>query len=276
MAYIFNGRKFAENKEVELREDAILQRQKGIKPKLVSILVGDDPAGNLYVGIKKKVGERVGVDVEIQKMKSDVEKRGLIKKINFLNTNRSVHGIMVQLPLPKRFSDEDREEIINSIEKEKDVDGMSDDSEFTTPLVKAVLYAIREASNIVRRIVDEEGLSVCVVGSNGFEGKKIVKTLKNVGYKVTGIDKEVNEFSSVTKKADILISATGSPGIIGKKHVKKGAVVIDIGSPKGDVDFDEVKDIASFITPVPGGIGPITIVSLIENLVTSDSGRKIS
>jgi methylenetetrahydrofolate dehydrogenase (NADP+)/methenyltetrahydrofolate cyclohydrolase len=232
-------------------------------------LVGDDPASVLYVNLKKKAAEKVGATLDVRSMMSDIGRVGIINLITNLNKDKSVHGIMVQLPLPDNYSKEDRDEIINSIAKGKDVDGLRDDSPYLTPTVKAVLEVVREAtpSNTLKAWP----LKVVVVGAKGFEGKKICKVLKAMDYDVEGIDRKTNDWKLVTRSADILISVTGSPGIIGKDEVKEGAVVIDVGSPKGDVKTEEVKEKVSFISPVPGGIGPVTISCLLENLVESAS-----
>ena len=176
---------------------------------------------------------------------------------------------MIPLPLPKNFSEKDRDEIIKTITKEKDVDGLQDDSPYLTPTVKSVLEVIKEATPHVTLKVPP--LKVAVVGARGFEGKKIFKVLNEMGYEVEGLDRKIENLKTKTKEADILISVTGSPGIIGKEEVKEGAVIIDVGSPKGDVKTEEIMEKAAFISPVPGGIGPVTISCLLENLVESAS-----
>jgi len=302
MAIIFDGKSFAKEKEVKLIEEIKRLSEKGIKPKLVSILIGDNPASILYINLKKKAAERIGCALEVVYFPQDTSMIRIIEVINEMNTNQSVHGIMVQLPLPRNFSKEDRDEIINAIAKEKDVDGLREDSSFLTPTVKAVLEVIKEATLYLpfQPEAHANGLSssgrdrpldekVVIIGAKGFEGKKIFKVLKEMGYEVEGVDRKTpyrsylalpaqsyavdggapsrGDFTGQAKNADILISATGSPGIIGKDEVKEGAVVIDVGSPKGDVKTEEIMKKASFISPVPGGLGPVTISCLLENLV---------
>ena len=259
MANIFDGRQLATAKEAKLKEEVSLLKQKGITPKLVSIVVGDDSASKLYVSLKKKAAEKIGARLEIKKFQASISVDQLIKLIKNLNNGKSVHGVMVQLPLPSNFSEKDRDQIINSISAKKDVDGMGDDSPFLTPVVKAVIEVIRQANKYLP--TDREA-NVLVVGAGGFIGKKIVKVLKEMDYR---IKKE-------TLQADILISATGEPELIKKDMVKEGAVVIDVGAPIGDVD-KEVYQKASFITPVPGGIGSVTIACLLENLVEAAKAR---
>ncbi len=255
MAKIFDGRQLAIAKEAKLKEEVSLLKQKGITPKLVSIVVGDDPASKLYVSLKKKAAEKVGARLEIKKFQASISVDQLIKLIKDLNNDESVHGVMAQLPLPSNFSKKDRDQIINSILAKKDVDGMGGDSPFLTPVVKAVIEVIRQAN---KYLPTGRETNVSVVGARGFIGKKIVKVLKEMGYR---IKKE-------TLQADILISATGEPELIKKDMVKEGAVVIDVGAPIGDVD-KEVHQKASFITPVPGGVGPMTIAGLLANTLRS-------
>ena len=264
---IFNGRSFAVEKEEELKKEASKLKKKGIIPKMASILVGDDPASHLYVSLKKKVAERIGCELEIISFSGSVSMIRIISTVKMLNAKKDVNGIMVQLPLPDNFSDEERDKIIGSISKEKDIDGLRDESLFITPTVKSVLFALKEAS--YNTALKARPLKVVVVGHSGFEGGKIYKVLNEMGYDVNGADSKTKELRDKTLKADILISATGSPGIIKGSMVREGVIVIDVGAPKGDVVKEEVIGKASFLSPVPGGIGPVTIVSLLENLVIS-------
>lgn len=276
---IFDGRKFASEKEEKLKREITKFKKKGVAPKLVSILVGNDPASTLYVNLKKKAGERIGVKVEILKLDDNIRFDELIHRIKNLNDDESTHGIMVQLPLPKNFSEKDRDRILDSISKGKDVDGLRNNSSYLTPTVKSVLYALKEASEYivpfdklrVNLPLKEFSYKVVVVGYSGFEGGKIYKVLKEIGYEVEGADSKTKNLKDKTASADILISATGYPELIRGNMIKKESIVIDVGSPKGDVVKEEVMGKASFLSPVPGGIGPVTIVSLLENLVNSSS-----
>ncbi len=262
---IFDGRAFASQREKSLTRDVLRLKRKGIVPKLVSVLVGDDPASTLYVNLKKKKGESVGIDVEILKLKSSITSEEIITKIQKLNNDEKVGGIMVQLPLPKGFSKKERDEVIDSILPEKDVDGLREKSLYLTPTVKSVLFALREASkNIVR-----PNQKVLVIGFTGFEGGKIYKVFEEMGYEVVGADSKTKDLNLKISKSDILISATGSPGIIKGKMVKEGSIVIDVGAPEGDVIKGDIIGKAGFLSPVPGGIGPVTIISLLENLTES-------
>jgi len=168
---------------------------------------------------------------------------------------------MVQLPLPSSFSKEDKEKIINSIKKEKDVDGLCKDSPFVHPTAMAILQVVEEAIKQLKNYNRKIGyvnlkFTICVIGKTGMVGSALLREIKSTCYKLVDNSED----------ADILVSVTGSPNIIKANMVKKGAIVVDVGSPEGDIDPSCYK-IAGFVTPVPGGIGPITISCLLKNLV---------
>lgn len=266
MTVIFDGKAFALEKEAELKKEVEkIKSKKKITPKLSSILVGENKGSKLYLSLKARVAERIGAEVKVISLSKSLSTKEIIKEIEKLNKNESVHGIMLQLPLPANFSKEDREVIINSIGKEKDVDGMREDSIFITPVVKAVVEVIRQASIY---LPENREAKVVVVGATGFEGKKITKVLDEMAYHVQGTNSKTKNLSQNTLNADILISATGQTGLITGEMVKKGAIVIDVGSPKGDVRTDEVIGKVAYLSPVPGGIGPVTISMLLENLIS--------
>ncbi|KKQ98600.1 MAG: Bifunctional protein FolD [Candidatus Woesebacteria bacterium GW2011_GWB1_39_12] len=268
MTHIFDGKAFAWEKENKLKEEMNStfgrKRLGGVTPRLVSILVGDNPASTLYVNLKRKVAERIGAKVEVISLSLSISKKEIQKIIVKFNNDDNVHGIMVQLPLPDNFSKGDRDEILNTIAKEKDVDGLREDSLHLTPTVKAVLEILRIGKPYIKNRV--RPCKVVVVGAMGFEGKKIYQNLKKMGYEVEGLDRKSGNLKKKTKMADILISVTGSPGVIGRDDIKKGAVVIDVGAPYGDIEKGAYEK-ASFVSPVPGGVGPVTISCLLENLV---------
>lgn len=269
---IFDGCAFAVKKEKKLKKQVLKLKKKRITPKLVTILVGNDPASEMYVRIKKKAAERIGCEIEIVEhpksvlMVNDNLRLRIISTVKKLNNDKSVHGIMLQMPLPENFSKKDRDEIINYISKEKDVDGLRDGSFYLTPTVKSVIYVLKEV--VLLLPLKEAPCKVVVVGYTGFEGRKIYRVLKEMGYKVIGVDSKTKNMKERILKADILISVTGSTGLIKESMVKEGCTLIDIGAPDGDIENKAYKK-ASFISPVPGGIGPVTILSLLENLVES-------
>lgn len=261
-ANIFQGRRKAFEIELELIGKVSKLKSKNVTPKLVSILIGNDKSNKQYMFLKKKAAERVGMELQVKSLSESSSIRGIINIIEQLNKDKSIHGVMAQLPLPESFSREERDEIINSINPGKDVDGMRDDSLFITPAVKAVMTAVKEASNFITGTP-----RVVVVGEKGFLGGKIIRALKEMDYEVFGLDIETKDLAKETNNADIIISVTGQKRLITGKMIKDKAVVIDVGAPNGDVVFDEAVKKASFITPVPGGIGPVTISCLLENLV---------
>lgn len=272
MVKIFNGQEFALQKELEVKRDVVKLKKRGVTSKLVSIVVGDVGGGRFYQNLKKKAAERVGARVGIKNFDEEIKSTELIKLIKRINRDKNVHGVMVQLPLPEKFSKKDREEIIQSIKVDKDVDGMRADSPFLSPVVKAVIAILQSASGC---LPTNREVEVLVVGFTGFEGGKIFKTLKDMGYKVEGANSKTKDLRKKTKKADILISATGVSGLIQGNMIKEGAVVIDVGTPKGEID-PKAYEKTSFITPVPGGVGPVTIACLLENLVEACQEKKVS
>ncbi len=245
----FDGKAFAKKKEEELKKKVEGLKSRGLNPKLVSILVGKNPGSALYTRLKKEAAERVGIEFEIRNSLDDIER---------LNKDPKVHGIMIQMPLPENMLDS-KFQILNSISPKKDVDGLRDDSPFLHPTAKAIVQVIEEATQ-------ETGLTCVVVGATGMVGRPLVKELGKRGYKVIECNTKTADLKSEALKGDILVSVTGKAGIIKKDMVKEGAIVIDVGYPVGDVET-AARERASFVTPVPGGIGPVTISCLLENLV---------
>ncbi len=258
MTIVFDGRAFAEKKSKKLDKEVAKLKKQGIHPKLASIIVGNDPASKLYVSLKKKIAEGIGAETDVYYFKEKEPLENILTLIDSLNSDPTVHGIMVQLPLPANFSKEDKEKIINLIKKEKDVDGLREDSPFVHPTVMAIIQVIKEAR--LRLASARQAKTIYVVGKTGMVGSSLLKEIKSTNYKL--VEK--------SEDADILVSATGSPNIIKASMVKKGATLVDVGSPKGDIDPSCYK-IAGFVTPVPGGIGPITISCLLENLTEASS-----
>jgi methylenetetrahydrofolate dehydrogenase (NADP+)/methenyltetrahydrofolate cyclohydrolase len=251
---MFDGREFARKKMAELSN---LHKT----PTMVSIYDNTDPGSVLYTKLKKQAAESIGVkfvDYDING-KTYEEVAALIAQAN---RNSEVKGILVQLPLLEPLTSLTTQ-IIDLIDPQKDVDGMRADSPFVTPVAKAVGYILRESPR--GQITESQ---VVVVGAGGFEGSRIVKYLRNLGFNhILGCDKKTKDLSKETRLTNILISATGQPGLIHGDMIKEGAVIIDVGSPQGDVVTSEILPKASFISPVPGGVGPVTIACLLENLL---------
>jgi methylenetetrahydrofolate dehydrogenase (NADP+)/methenyltetrahydrofolate cyclohydrolase len=264
MVDVFDGKKFVADKTQGLENEVTKLLKEGIKPVLVSILVGDDPASKLYVGLKKKAGERMGINVRIVNFDSGVGRSEIVETIKKINEDDLVHGIMVQLPLPPVFSEEDKKEIIDTILPTKDVDGLRSDSLFIHPTSKAILDILEQALELEFREV--ERLKICVVGATGMVGEPLVRELKKTKHEVLTADSATPDLKSETEDADVIISCAGVSGLIKKEMVKEGVVLIDVGAPLGDVGKD-VYEKASFVSPVPGGVGPVTVFSLMENLI---------
>lgn len=259
MARIFDGKAWAASEEVIIKQRITELRENfGIVPKLVSILVGDSQASILYTKLKREAAVRVGARFDIRFFESVDGASVVTDVIHELNGDESVHGIMVQLPLPENIQARTKE-VLSKIAPEKDVDGLRDDSYYLHPTSKAI-------HDIIEGVTSKDAL-VVVVGASGMVGRPLVAALESEGYKIIPCDIKTKDLQSETLKGDVIVSATGVPGLITGNMVREKAVVIDTGSPKGDVLFDEVAKKAGFITPVPGGVGPVTITALLSNLV---------
>ncbi len=245
-----------------------------IKPKLVVILVGDNPASLIYVNNKKKTAEKLGIDSEIINYPSNIQEQVLLDKIVELNNDATVTAILVQLPLPEHIS---KFKVINTISPNKDVDGFTPENfgmlfageePYVYPCTpKGILLMLDEYN------IDVDGRHVVIVGRSNIVGKPLSQMLLNRNATVTVCHSHTKNLADITKTADVLISAVGGK-IIGENFVKPNSVVIDVGifkdengKTRGDVDFEKVAPQTSFITPVPGGVGPMTIASLMLNTV---------
>ncbi len=230
----------------------------GPRPSLAIILVGEREDSKLYVSLKEKEGKKVGVDTHLYKLDADTSEQEILDTINFLNIDPLVDGILIQLPLPAKFN---TEKIVKAINPEKDVDGFHPEHpEFiTSPVVAAVSACLEEID------FDGNGKTACVFYNSDVFGEEVKNTLEDKGLEILSPDR--------SDEADVLVSALGLPHSIKKEVIKDGAIVIDIGTTKvdgkvlGDVDYEDVKDKAEYITPVPGGIGPMTIAFLFQNVL---------
>ncbi|MDO8503490.1 MAG: bifunctional 5,10-methylenetetrahydrofolate dehydrogenase/5,10-methenyltetrahydrofolate cyclohydrolase [bacterium] len=271
MTIIFDGREFVRRKNEETRrrvEDLI---KKGVKPTLVSIFSPSDAGSALYTKIKKDAAQALGIQFRAKEIEDAHDPDSIISEIEKINNDSKVHGILVQKPSGENdFSKEDWSRIISTLSPKKDVDGLTPENlgliDLGTPrffpATAAAVLAILEESKIVIR-----GSNVVIVGVSEILGKPLAAELTERRATVTTTHRGTRDLAGVIKRADILVSATGTPNLIKGDMVKSGVVVIDVGAPKGDVLFQEVKDIASFITPVPGGVGPVTVSCLLENTV---------
>ncbi len=266
-AKLLDGKKLAGKLELELKRQVMALGARGIKPTLAVILIGDDPASKIYVRAKNQACLRTGIDFLLYKFAADERQEVVEEVIQYLNHDREVTGILLQLPVPENFN---REELIALIAREKDVDGLKKNSLYPMPTPRGILTLLRSAK------IELKGKKVTILGRGFLVGEPLGKLLRRWGAKVAWCeaDDPHAEVLAKTLEADILVSATGKKGIVTKKMVKKGAVVIDCGSfrnPKtGKIEGEvrtEVASKAGAITPVPGGVGPMTVVSLLENVV---------
>lgn len=267
-----DGKAIAEALRNKLADDII---SSGIKPGLAVILVGDDPASHVYVGNKVKACEQTGIRSFESRLPADATQERVQAEIDAFNKNPDVHGILLQLPVPAHL---DSDALVQSISPEKDVDGLSfinqgklvagDQSGLVPCTPQGSLHLIKS----VRQ--DLSGLHCVVIGRSLLFGKPMAQLMLQENCTVTTAHSRTQNLAEVCANADILIAAVGRPKMVKGSWIKKGALVIDVGINRqdngklcGDVDFDDAQGIASAITPVPGGVGPMTIACLLENTV---------
>lgn len=267
MAITFDGKTYSLKKKELLRAGATLLREKGVIPHLATILIGDNPASILYTNLKKKFIESLGCQVDVYNLPENVKYEEVELLIKTLNDDNTVHGIMLQLPLPEQIKD-CRLKIIDLIAKGKDIDGLQEGSKFLHPTSKAVMEILALA--IYETKIDV--MTVCVVGASGMVGRPLVKEFRKLGYIVLEADRDTDSktLQGLTLQADAIISATGSMNLITPEMVNEESILIDVGSPQGDIS-PLAKDKVSFATPVPNGVGPVTITCLAENLILAAS-----
>ncbi len=274
-AQIIDGRELAKQTRIALKKKVNkLYEERGKYPGLTVVLVGDDPASATYVRNKEKFAGRVNIVSNTIRMPEETTQEELLNVIDDLNNDENVHGILVQLPVPKHI---DEHAVINAISPEKDVDGfhilnsgkLLTGQESLKPCTPAGIIKLIESAGI-----ELEGKNAVVVGRSNIVGKPAALLLLEKNATVTVCHSRTKDLKAVTKSADILVVAVGRKEMITGDMVKEGAVVIDVGSnydedmvQYGDVKFDEAKEIASYITPVPGGVGPMTIAMLLSNTV---------
>lgn len=273
MSKIVDGRKLAQDIAEQLKIEIDELKQKGIQPKLVILAIRPDKRSSVYIRMKLKRAEEIGMTANYIELEGDDHKQ-CTDKILELNKDNTVHGIVVQLPLTGWY---DPQELIDFIDPTKDVDGLTSTNQIALEENKAGLkpatpLAAMEILN--QNQIDLQNKSVCVIGRSHLVGMPLRYMLEHAGAQVLVGHRSTTNLTSLTKQADILISAAGSPGLVNSSMVKKDAVVIDVGindvsgKLKGDVDFESVKEVASIITPVPGGVGPLTVVMLLKNVLT--------
>ena len=273
-AQILNGKMISTTIREEIASEVVLLKEQGVTPGLAVILVGNDQASQTYVRNKEKACEQLAMNSEIIEFPASIAENTLLDKLIELNHRSDIHGILVQLPLPKHI---DEKRVIETIDPAKDVDGfhpinigrMMTKQESLLPCTPYGILRMVQKTGI-----EISGKHVVVVGRSNIVGKPVGQLFLNEDATVTYCHSKTIDLSFYTKQADILIAAVGVAKMIKGNHVKEGAIVIDVGMNRdesnklcGDVDFDDVVHKASYITPVPGGVGPMTITMLMHNTV---------
>lgn len=281
MAQIIDGKKISQEIKDELKQKVALYKEQGTEIALAVIQVGQDPASTVYVGNKKKACEYIGIQSVAYELPEETTEEELLKIIDQLNHDDSIYGILVQLPVPAHMNED---HIIRAIDPKKDVDGFHPQSVGALSIGQPGFVSCTPAGII--QLLHRSGISIkgkeCVViGRSNIVGKPMALLLLRENGTVTVCHSKTENLAEVTKRADILVAAVGKPKMIDASYVKEGAVVIDVGIHRnennklcGDVDFESVEPIASAITPVPGGVGPMTIAMLMHNCVEAVEIRK--
>ena len=274
MYQIIDGKKISQDIRDELREKMAELKQKGESRCLAVIQVGDDPASSVYVNNKKKACEYIGIDSESYHLPEKTTEKELLELIDGLNRKPEVNGILVQLPLPKKI---DEDKILLAISPEKDVDGFHPVNVGNLSIGRPGFVSCTPAGVIQllkRAGIEIEGKECVVLGRSNIVGKPMAMLLLRENGTVTVCHSRTKDLKEITKRADILVAAIGKPKFIDADYVKEGAVVIDVGIHRnengklcGDVDFESVAPHCAAITPVPGGVGPMTIAMLMNNCV---------
>lgn len=276
MYQILDGKKVSQRVKDELKETVASLKMKGTDPGLAVIIVGNDSASRVYVNNKKKACEYIGIRSEEYALPEETTQEELLNLVYELNNRKDIHGILCQLPLPKHINEET---ILNSIDPAKDVDAfhpvnvgkiMIGDFDFLPCTPAGVMDLIAESG------IDLTGKECVVVGRSNIVGKPQAMLLLHKNATVTICHSKTKDLKEVCKRADVLVVAVGRAKMINADYIKEGAVVIDVGMDRdengklcGDVDFDSACTKASYITPVPGGVGPMTIATLMRNAVTA-------
>ena len=278
---ILDGKQIAKEYRQGLKDQVEELNKQGFTPKLSVILVGNDDASQSYVKSKKKAAEEIGMISEIIHLDESTTEKEVLNELGRLNNDDSVSGILVQVPLPKQVSEQ---KVLEAINPDKDVDGFHPtnigklyiNKQTFVPCTPLGIMEILKHSDI-----DLEGKNAVVIGRSHIVGQPVSKLLLQANCTVTILHSRTKNMSEYLKNADIIVSAVGKPRLVTKDVVKEGAVVIDVGNTpdengklKGDVDYDEVKNVAGAITPVPGGVGPLTITMVLNNTLLAEKMRR--
>ena len=276
MATLIDGKRISKEIKDELKEKVAALKAQGKEIGMAVIQVGNDPASSVYVGNKKKACEYIGIRSESYELPEETTQEELINLIERLNNDDKIHGILVQLPVPKHI---DEDTVIKAISPKKDVDGFHPQSVGALSIGQPGFVSCTPAGIIQllkRSNIEIEGKECVVIGRSNIVGKPMSMLLLKENGTVTTAHSRTKNLQEVTRRADILVAAVGKPRMITADYVKEGAVVIDVGIHRnadnklcGDVDYESVAPKCSAITPVPGGVGPMTIAMLMKNCVES-------
>jgi len=272
-----DGREIAEKLYGELKERVGKLKKKKIVPHLVVILVGENPASVAYVTLKQRKGEEIGAEVTILRYDTTVTTEELVEKVKLLNVDPYVHGILIQRPLPDQI-DVDKLEL--TTDPEKDIDGFHPKSPYTLPLPLAVGKILEETyaqTKTPTKCKDWlQSKNIVLLGKGPTGGGPIIEYFKKLDVRPTLIDSKTKDPEKIMKQADIVISAVGRKNTVIAKTLKKGVVLISVGINRGenkklhgDYEEDDIKDVASYYTPTPGGVGPVNVAMLMDNLLTA-------
>ncbi len=278
-AEVINGKELAAELKLAMKEEVSELKEKGLTPHLTVVLVGDDPASKSYVNGKKKASKETGISSDIIELPTSTTETELLQLIDKLNHDQAIHGILVQLPLPEHIKEQS---VIEAIDPQKDVDGfhpinigrmMAGKDTFLPCTPFGIITMLKS------RDIQIEGRHAVIIGRSNIVGKPVGQLLLNENATVTYCHSRTKGLQSFTKNADILIVAVGKANAIHAEDIKEDAVVIDVGINRvedgtltGDVDFEQAKEKASYITPVPRGVGPMTITMLLKNTIKAAKG----
>lgn len=281
VAKILDGKQIAKDYRQGLQDQVEALKEKGYTPKLSVILVGNNGASLSYVKSKKKAAEKIGMISEIVHLEETATEEEVLNELERLNNDDSVSGTLVQVPLPSQVSEQ---KVLEAINPEKDVDGFHpqnigklyiDEQTFVPCTPLGIMELLKNAD------IDLDGKDAVVIGRSHIVGQPVSKLLIQQNATVTILHSHSKDMSKHLKDADIIVSAVGKPGLVTKEDVKEGAVVIDVGNTpdengklKGDVEYEDVKEIAGAITPVPGGVGPMTITMVLNNTLLAEKMRR--
>ncbi|PAF41298.1 bifunctional methylenetetrahydrofolate dehydrogenase/methenyltetrahydrofolate cyclohydrolase FolD [Helicobacter sp. 11S03491-1] len=279
---LLDGKSLAETIEKQIIIQTNFLKEKGVTPTLAVILVGEDPASCAYVSMKIKASERCGIRCIPKKLSQNITQKELLQIIQDLDKDEQIDGILVQLPLPKHI---ETKFILEAISYQKDVDGFHP---FNIGRILAGVEAFAPATplgvmNLLQHYnINVSGKNVAIIGASNIVGKPLASLMLNAGATISVCHILTQDIAFFTKKADIVCVGVGKPGLIRADMIQEGAIIIDIGMNRlndgrlvGDVAFESVSQKASFITPVPGGVGPMTIVSLLQNTLLAAKQRKL-